>query len=88
LEIGGNISGSPKLRAEIRKHYERGFEQYRLLVSTNQLEYYRMKELISRHLTKNRAVVLDIGGGPGAYACWLARRGHIVHLVDPVPLHL
>ncbi|PYX77584.1 MAG: SAM-dependent methyltransferase [Acidobacteria bacterium] len=83
-----NISGTPKLRAEIRKHYERGFEQYRLLVSTNQLEYYRMKELISRHLTKNRAVVLDIGGGPGAYACWLARRGHIVHLVDPIPLHL
>ena len=29
-----------------------------------------------------------MGGGPGSYACWLARRGYEVHLVDAVPLHV
>src|SRR5262249_7357408 len=29
-----------------------------------------------------------VGGGPGVYACWLARLGHEVHLVDAVPLHV
>jgi SAM-dependent methyltransferase len=32
--------------------------------------------------------VLDVGGGPGAYATWLADLGYDVHLVDPVPLHV
>ena len=33
-------------------------------------------------------VVLDVGGGPGRYACWLAVGGYDVHLVDPVPRHV
>jgi SAM-dependent methyltransferase len=33
-------------------------------------------------------VVLDVGGGAGAYALWLADAGYEVHLVDPVPLHV
>jgi ubiquinone/menaquinone biosynthesis C-methylase UbiE len=32
--------------------------------------------------------VLDVGGGPGTYASWLAAAGYRVHLVDPVPLHV
>jgi SAM-dependent methyltransferase len=32
--------------------------------------------------------VLDVGGGPGAYALPLAERGYEVRLVDPVPLHV
>jgi len=32
--------------------------------------------------------VLDVGGGPGFYSCWLARLGYDVHLIDPVSLHL
>jgi hypothetical protein len=31
--------------------------------------------------------VLDVGGGSGVYASWLAGLGYQVHLVDPVPLH-
>jgi hypothetical protein len=34
------------------------------------------------------ATVLDIGGAAGRYACWLAREGYEVHLVDPVPAHI
>jgi ubiquinone/menaquinone biosynthesis C-methylase UbiE len=33
-------------------------------------------------------VILDIGGGPGAHACWLAKRGYEVHLTDIAPLHV
>src|SRR5712664_927766 len=33
-------------------------------------------------------VVLDVGGGPGTYACWLAGLGHEVHLVDASALHV
>src|SRR5262249_41001075 len=34
------------------------------------------------------ARVLDIGGGPGGYATWLAARGYEVHLIDITPLHV
>jgi len=32
--------------------------------------------------------VLDVGGGPGAYAAWLADAGYEVKLVDGTPLHV
>ena len=31
---------------------------------------------------------MDVGGGPGVYAAWLALAGYRVHLIDPVPLHV
>jgi ubiquinone/menaquinone biosynthesis C-methylase UbiE len=33
-------------------------------------------------------VVVDVGGGSGVYAAWLASLGYEVHLLDPVPKHL
>ena len=33
-------------------------------------------------------MILDIGGGAGAYAFSLAKQGYQVHLIDPVELHL
>ena len=69
-------------------YYERGDEIGRLSSSGGQLEETRTRELISRHLPATPAVVYDVGGGPGSYACWLARGGYEVHLVDPVPLHV
>ncbi len=77
-----------KLSNEIVAHYEQGDEIQRLSSSLGQLEETRMRELITRHLPETPAVVYDVGGGPGGYACWLARRGYEVHLVDPVPLHV
>lgn len=77
-----------KLTNEIVTYYERGDEIQRLSSSLGQLEETRMRELITRHLPATPAVVYDVGGGPGGYACWLARQGYEVHLVDPVPLHV
>jgi ubiquinone/menaquinone biosynthesis C-methylase UbiE len=79
---------SPELRREILEHYEGSQEQARLGMQFGQLEFYRTKEIIARHLPKRRTVILDIGGGPGRYAHWLAKLGHTVHLVDPVPVHI
>ncbi|MGB4863327.1 MAG: class I SAM-dependent methyltransferase [Tepidiformaceae bacterium] len=45
-------------------------------------------ELTTRRLAKNLepgSRVLDIGGGPGRYAIWLAENGHLVTLADLVP---
>ena len=73
---------------EISQYYEEGLEAQRLSGALGQLELLRSKEIISRYLPDPPAKILDIGGGPGVYACWLARDGHEVHLVDPVPLHV
>lgn len=76
------------LSKEIFAYYERGEEAQRLLTGFNQLEMARTQELLTRFLPPPPAVILDVGGGSGHYACWLARKGYQVHLIDPVPLHI
>jgi SAM-dependent methyltransferase len=73
---------------EILGHYERGVELERLAGGSSRIEFARTKELLERHLPQVPARVLDVGGGPGAYALWLAGRGYQVMLVDPVPMHV
>jgi len=73
----------------IESHYGTGYERSRLFRGGRpSLEYVRSVELLERLLPAPPARVLDVGGGPGAYAAPLARRGYRVHLVDPVPLHV
>jgi ubiquinone/menaquinone biosynthesis C-methylase UbiE len=74
---------------EIVEYYEQtGVEMPRLAKGNGLLEYARTVELLERYLPPAPAVILDVGGGPGAYACWLARQGYEVHLIDTVPLHV
>jgi ubiquinone/menaquinone biosynthesis C-methylase UbiE len=73
---------------EIVRHYSGVDEQSRLSTGWFQLEYERTQELIRRRLRPAPAAVLDVGGGAGVYACWLAALGYIVHLIDPVPKHI
>ena len=72
----------------IRGYYAAGLERDRLFEGRSQLERVRTQELLARHLPPPPAVVLDVGGGPGIYARWLATQGYEVHLVDPMPLHV
>ncbi len=72
----------------ILRYYERGNEQNRLLEDGGNLELIRTRELLERLLPPAPATVLDVGGGAGVYAAWLAERGYRVHLIDPVPLHV
>lgn len=48
------------------------------------LEFVITTRVISDYLPAN-SCVLDIGGGPGRYAIWLAERGHRVTLADLSP---
>jgi SAM-dependent methyltransferase len=73
---------------EIQAHYGAGVELERLTQGYSRLEFARTKELLGRYLPLPPAVVLDVGGGPGLYAEWLAEEGYQVRLVDPVELHI
>jgi len=73
-----------KLSPEILAYYQRATETTRVQSGPSQLEFARTQEVIGRWLDRSPAVILDVGGGPGAYALWLADLGHEVHLVDPV----
>src|SRR5262249_56642964 len=78
----------PSLPPEIDSHYAAGAEAGRLALGPGRLEFARTQEVLRRFLPPPPAVVADVGGGPGLYACWLAGLGYEVHLTDPVPLHL
>lgn len=88
----GTLSGTPYilrvLIPEAIAFYEHGFERDRLTAKSGRLEFVRTWELLERFLPGPPATILDIGGGPGAYALPLARAGHVVHLVDAMPLHV
>ncbi len=73
---------------EIARHFASGQEAERLECGPGRLERARTQELLQRYLPPSPADVLDVGGGTGVYAFWLAERGYRVRLVDPVPGHI
>jgi SAM-dependent methyltransferase len=87
LEICARPGTVHAMDPEIAAHYALGLEADRLS-TWGRLERVRTEALLERHLPTPPATVLDVGGGPGAYAVWLARRGYAVHLIDPLELHV
>jgi SAM-dependent methyltransferase len=82
------MAESEPLPREVHAYYAREGETRRLFRSHGQIELARTQEIILRHLPPPPGAILDVGGGPGIYACWLAARGYRVHLVDAMPLHV
>lgn len=78
----------PPLSPEALAYYARGCEATRLGEGSGLLEFARTCDILERWLPGSPADVLDVGGGPGAYASWLAGRGYRVTLIDPVQLHV
>jgi ubiquinone/menaquinone biosynthesis C-methylase UbiE len=74
--------------SELETHYGGGYEQRRLAAGAGRLEWLRTMEIIERFAPAPPAMVLDVGGGAGAYALPLARRGYAVELIDAVELHI
>lgn len=72
----------------ILAHYATGYEAERLARGPGQLERARTEEVLGRVLPPAPAEIADIGGGPGAYALWLARREYRIDLIDLVPVHV
>lgn len=73
---------------EIVAHYQLIDERVRLTAGAGQLELARTQEILLRYLPPAPAKILDVGGGPGVYAGWLAQLGYQVELIDPVPKHV
>lgn len=69
-------------------YYTEKAEESRLLSGPGLLEQARTRELLERFLPAPPARVADIGSGPGAYALWLAERGHPVVARDLMPHHV
>jgi ubiquinone/menaquinone biosynthesis C-methylase UbiE len=76
------------LLPEIQSHYGTGYEGERLQRGGCRLELARTQIILRRYLPPPPARVLDIGGGPGVYAAWLASLGYQVQLLDPIPVHI
>ena len=85
-----DTSDLPGLHPDIDRYYTEGFDEVdRLHIdAAGRLERVRSQELLLRHLPPAPARVLDVGGGPGVYAAWLASLGYEVTLVEPVARHL
>ncbi len=82
------MAESEPLPGEIKAYYDRRNEGPRLFRTHGLIELARTQEIILRHLPPPPGTILDVGGGTGAYAAWLAARGYRVHLVDAMPLHV
>ncbi|NIR50041.1 MAG: methyltransferase domain-containing protein [Phycisphaerae bacterium] len=79
------MSKSPDtLRPEILAYYKKAPEATRLQTGPFKLEFARTKEVIRHTIPAPPARILDVGGGTGPYALWLASLGYEVHLIDPV----
>jgi SAM-dependent methyltransferase len=79
-----------EVRREIVDFYTSVYDEAGRLSATAHgvLELIRTREVLRRRLPGPPAAVLDVGGGPGTHAQWLATDGNAVHLVDPIPSHL
>lgn len=75
-------------RDEVVGHYESIREEDRISSGLGQLELLRVREVLLRHLPSPPARVLDVGGGTGVHASWLADRGDAVHVIDLAPRHV
>jgi SAM-dependent methyltransferase len=74
---------------EIVEHYDHEIDEaQRITQGLRQLELLRTREIVRRHLPPAPRRVLDVGGGSGVHAAWLADDGHQVHLIDRVPRHV
>lgn len=84
------MAQTPELHPHIAAYYDEQYDEAERLSITafGRLELERTKELLSPELPPLPAHVLDVGGGPGVYAAWLASLGYAVTLIDPVARHL
>ncbi|MBM1106917.1 class I SAM-dependent methyltransferase [Aurantibacter crassamenti] len=73
---------------EIELFYTNASEETRLNKGMGLYEFERIKKLIDKYITSPNLTLIDVGGGTGKYSEWLAKKGHNVHMVEPVEKHV
>lgn len=82
------MSKKQLISKELENFYNKASEETRLEKGMGIFEFERIKELITKHISKPNCNIIDVGGGTGKYSEWLAKEGHIVHLIEPVEKHI
>ncbi|WP_341901120.1 class I SAM-dependent methyltransferase [Fluviicola taffensis] len=72
----------------IEVFYNKASEETRLDKGMGVFEFERIKSLIEKYIPSSSSTIIDIGGGTGKYSEWLAKKGHQVHLIEPVVKHI
>ncbi|GAA0728448.1 hypothetical protein GCM10009430_37630 [Aquimarina litoralis] len=72
----------------IELFYNKVSEETRLNKGMGVFEFERVKSLIEKYISSSTLKIIDVGGGTGKYSEWLAKKGHQVYLVEPVPKHI
>ena len=72
----------------IEVFYNKASEETRLDKGMGIFEFERIKTLIEKYIPSSSSKIMDIGGGTGKYSEWLAKKGHQVHLIEPVSKHI
>lgn len=73
---------------DIELFYNKASEETRLAKGMGVFEFERIKSLLEKYIPSSSSKIVDIGGGTGKYAEWLANKGHRVYMVDPVLKHI
>lgn len=72
----------------IELFYNKASEETRLDKGMGIFEFERIKSLIEKYIPSPTSKIIDVGGGTGKYSEWLAKKGHSVHLVEPLSKHI
>jgi len=79
---------SPSIRKEVESPLSGDQRVRRLSGAHGELERLRTLEILPELFHPAPAVIFDIGVRPEAYAFPLSGQGYLVHLIDPVEIHL
>jgi SAM-dependent methyltransferase len=87
-DVQGRPDAAPDVAPEVLEHYGQIDEGGRITHGLGRLELLRTQEILRRNLPDAHLEIIDVGGGTGVHAQWLAVDGHDVHVVDLVPVHV
>ena len=82
------MKNKPLISKKLADFYNKASEETRLEKGMGIFEFERIKELIQQHIKNPNATIIDVGGGTGKYSEWLSKKGHQVHLIEPVQKHI
>jgi ubiquinone/menaquinone biosynthesis C-methylase UbiE len=82
------VKNKTLISKELDNFYNKASEETRLEKGMGIFEFERIKDLISQQISIQNSTIIDVGGGTGKYAEWLSKKGHTVHLVEPVLKHI